>query len=440
MGFIRGLVSLILLLLFSVVFSVAGKDSWGFFLSPRSPVAVFPGSEGFGTNTRAGRRGKIIHVTNLNDSGAGSLRAALEYPKPRIVVFDVGGVIRLKSDLNLSSPYITLAGQTAPGDGIMIRDHGLRISTHDVLIKHIAIRVGDDGRSRDGSWDNSDCLQILSGYNIVVDHVSASWGIDENMSVWGAGIHDITFSNCLIAEGLQNSVHTKGLHSKGLLVGGNGNNPKNVAIIKNLFAHNHERNPQLKGGTTAVVANNLVYNSNNQYSWFVTSRDKVNEINKGTYVGNVGKDGPNSLDAIFVDISSTILPGSQFYQENNIQLSRPYAAFSDGAGVMVRYPPIGFSPHTILPANEAMHYVLENAGSRPAYRDAVDDRIANSLSGEVVLGTGSVKDHSSNLWPSYSTVYQPFKAGTYPNGDYDVDGYTNIEELLHKASALVEGR
>jgi pectate lyase len=356
------------------------------------------------------------------------------------VVFDAGGVIRLKSDLKISSPYITLAGQTAPGDGILIRDYGLRISTHDVLIQHVAIRVGDDGRFRDKAWDNADCLQILGGCNIVIDHVSASWGIDENMSVWGSDIHDLTISHCLIAEGLQNSVHPEGLHSKGLLVGGNGNNPKNVAIIKNLFAHNHERNPQLKGGTTAVVANNLVYNSNNEYSWIVASRDKVKETNLGSFIGNVGKDGPAALDATFIRISPSILPGSRFYQEDNLQLSRPWATFKDGAGVMVDSAPVAFRPHGILPAGETMDHVLRNAGSRPAFRDAVDDRIANPATGEIVRGAGSVRDHSAGLWPSYATVNFPFITGVSPNSDFDGDGYTNVEELLHKAAARVEGK
>jgi hypothetical protein len=403
-------------------------------------LRVFPGAEGFGTQTKAGRGGKIIHVTNLNDSGTGSLRAALQDPNPRIIVFDVGGVIKLNSDLSISSPYVTLAGQTAPGDGIMIRNYGVRISTHDVLIQHLAIRVGDDGRSATGAYDNLDCLQILSGYNIVIDHVSASWGIDENMSVWGSNVRDLTFSHCLIAEGLQNSAHTEGRHSKGLLIGGNGNNPKNVAIIKNLFAHNHERNPQLKGGVTAVVANNLVYNSNNEYSWFVTSRDKVEETNKGYYVGNIGKDGPNSLSATFIKISSSILPGSQIFQEDNMQVSRSSATFKDGAGVMVNSPPITFSPHNIMAPYDAMYYVLANAGSRPAYRDAVDNRIANPSSGEIVRGTGTIRDHSAGLWPTYSTTTLAFNTGANPNGDDDGDGYTNIEELLHQAAARVEGR
>lgn len=423
-----------------MIFSMSGKYSGEYAPVSRPPLPVFPAAEGFGSLTIAGAGGKIIHVSNLNDSGPGSLRSALEDPDPRIVVFDVGGVISLKSDLKISSPYITLAGQTAPGNGIMLRDYGLRVYAHDVLIQHVAIRVGDDGRVPDGNWNNADGLQVLGGYNIVIDHVSASWAIDENMSVWGSGIHDVTFSHCLIAEGLQNSVHTEGVHSKGLLIGGKGNNPKNIAIIKNLFAHNRERNPQLKGGTTAVVANNLVYNANGKYSWIIASRDKVDEPNVGYFVGNVGKDGPDSLDATFIVVSSTILPESRIRQERNVLLSRPSATFADHAGVSIDSVPIAFRPHTILAPFDALHYVLRNAGSRPAYRDAVDDRIANPLTGEVVRGTGSVKDHSAGLWPHYATVYRPFDGGKNPYGDDDRDGYTNIEERLHEAARLVEGR
>lgn len=211
---------------------------------PKRTIKVFPGAEGFGTETPAGRGGKILKVTNLKDSGRGSLRTAINTKGAKIIVFEVSGIIELKSNLIIRHPYCTIAGQTAPPPGITITNYGIKISAHDILIQHLRIRPGDRGKVRDGRWDNLDALQLNSGAgNVVIDHVSASWAADENVSTWTNGMNNATFSNCIISEGLHNSIHSEQPHSKGLLIGPNSGN---IAIIGNLMAHNFDRVPQIQ--------------------------------------------------------------------------------------------------------------------------------------------------------------------------------------------------
>jgi pectate lyase len=219
--------------------------------------SAFPGAVGFGAITSGGRGGRVIEVTNLNDSGTGSFRAACEASGARIVVFRTGGTIHVTKNIRIPNPYITIAGQTAPGDGILIRGAGLVIQNHDVIVRGLRIRAGDDP---DGpSPDNRDSL-ILDNkqghvYNVVVDHCSVSWAIDENISIWWPGAHDITISNCIISEGLNDSLNPDGNHSKGLIA---GPGISNLTIVGNLMAHNDERNPRL-ASTNVEVINNLVY-------------------------------------------------------------------------------------------------------------------------------------------------------------------------------------
>jgi hypothetical protein len=408
-------------------------------------VKVFPGAVGFGTETVAGRGGQIIKVTNLNDSGSGSLRAAIETSGARTIVFEVGGAINLGSDLRISNGYCTIAGQTAPFPGIMLKGYGLRISTSHVLLQHLAIRVGDDGRTANGSWDNADALQITGSgsSNIVVDHCSLSWAIDENASIWASNAHDITFSNNIIAEGLMDSVHTEQPHSKGLLIGGASNNPKYVAIIGNLLAHNLDRNPQLKGGTTTVVANNLIFNYGGlPYTGYGANmtRNYVSERILASFVGNVYIDGQDTPSGSYAIASnSTLTSDSKIYAYDNVNHSRPsYMLNSSAKSYEVSSPPVSISDFLPLSSNKVIDSVLSYTGARPAERDDADARIVN----EVVTGNGVRKNHSSGLWPSYPQASRDFDQfiPASPNGDDDGDGYTNIEEVLYAMARQVEGR
>jgi hypothetical protein len=176
---------------------------------------------GFGADTPAGRGGRVLRVTTLNASGPGSLREALETKGPRIVVFEVGGVVDLQGgNLTVTEPFLTVAGQTAPPPGITVVRGGLRIMTHDVLMQHIRVRPGDAGRPKRSGWEPEVTTSGAQAYNIVIDHCSLSWAVDENLSVSGPR-HDgpagtsrrITLSNNIIAEGLRDSSHAKGPHS-----------------------------------------------------------------------------------------------------------------------------------------------------------------------------------------------------------------------------------
>ncbi|RPJ03308.1 MAG: right-handed parallel beta-helix repeat-containing protein, partial [Spirochaetaceae bacterium] len=232
----------------------------------RGMKEVFPGAQGFGIYTKAGRGGQVLRVTNLASSGAGSLREALETSGPRIVIFEKGGIIDLKmKGLTVVDPYLTVAGQTAPLPGITIIRGNLLVATHDVLVQHIAIRAGDGGDMKRQGWE-PDCLSAAgsNSYNVVFDHCSVSWGIDEGASISGdrtlgpmKTTRFATISNCIIAENLSLSTHSKGEHSKGSLI---HDFCQYIAVIGNLYAHNRDRNPYFKAFCLGIAANNFLYN------------------------------------------------------------------------------------------------------------------------------------------------------------------------------------
>jgi pectate lyase len=232
-------------------------------LSPALPA--FPGAEGFGSQTPGGRGGRIVEVTHLNDGGPGSFRAACEQETDkRIIVFRTGGVIELKgTGIQLIGDSITVAGQTAPGDGIVIKNGSFVTIGHDIIIRGLRFRPGDDTAYE--APDVRDCLGIFGpeadtslggGYNILIDHCSMSWGIDENVSVWFAA-RDVTLQWCVIGEALYNSLHPKGTHGMGLLV---GPDCRRVTLHHNLLAHNNARVPLVCSGSTTEIINNVVYN------------------------------------------------------------------------------------------------------------------------------------------------------------------------------------
>ncbi len=225
-----------------------------------SAIPAFPGAEGFGANALGGRGGDVIEVTNLNDDGPGSLRAAINSEGPRIVVFRTGGTIELQSTLEIINPFITIAGQTAPGGGITLKNRSsskgtLFVRTHDVVIRNLRSRPGPPAERS----SNGDAIEILGpdAYNIIIDHCSFSWAIDEVVSTWYAA-HNITIQWSIIAEGLNCSKHEKGCHSMGMLLGSEGSG--NISIHHNLFAHNHQRNPFIKTSGLVDVVNNVIYN------------------------------------------------------------------------------------------------------------------------------------------------------------------------------------
>jgi hypothetical protein len=311
-----------------------------------------------------------------------------------------------------------------------------------VLVQHLRIRPGDgpEGPSPSGR----DALQIYgsSVYNVVVDHVSASWGIDENSSTSTAGTrHDITISNSMISEGLNNSLHEEGGHSKGLLA---GQGTKRISVLRSLFAHNVDRNPYFKGGTSAVFVNNVVYNWGNSKATFFDSFDS-SEPDLGSVVGNVylyGANTPSGAVAIKIYDQNS---GSRFYVADNrlnraAPPSNPWSLVTnnEGSSVVASAPPVWPTGLTALGSGTVESLVLAYAGARPADRDAVDARLTNG----VRTGTGRIIDSPSQVggWPTLSQNRRPFTLPSNPNSDDDGDGYTNLEEVLHQMAATVEGR
>jgi len=401
-------------------------------------LPVFPGAEGYGITTPAGRGGKVIKITNLNAYGAGSLREAIRTPGRRIIVFEVGGIIDLTYNQNggdgsflyLTDPYCTIAGQTAPWPGITIRGAGFRIKTHDVLIQHLAIRPGDN--SRGPRPDARDAISIRGpSYNIVIDHISASWAVDENIDTWPEPevVRDITVSNSIISEGLHYSIHPKGAHSKGFLI---GDGSKNVAVIGNLFAHNYTRNPFSKGGVSAAIINNLVYGTGNG-NFMTVGSDKADlGANKMAFLGNLFLNSQKSAANIGIAVGKGIEPGTEIYQFDNLifgEADKPIFA-SVQPSLEANISPIPLDGLSVRQVTGVKNRVLSNAGSRPSERDPVDARIIKDVNDRI----GKIIDSQDEVggWPDLAKTYRKFVIPEDPNGDNNGDGYTNIEELLHR--------
>ena len=238
-------------------------------LPAQAETLAFPSAVGWAKETVGGRGGQIIRVTSLAADGPGTLKAAIETKGPRIVVFEVGGVIDLKrTSLEIKEPFLTIAGQTAPSPGITIIKGGIDVRGHDVIIRHIRVKTGADGQAKRSGWE-ADSLSTVAAHNVIIDHCTLSWGIDENMSAsgprftgktveeWHNGTsRNITFSYNLAAEGLADTSHPKGEHSKGSLI---HDNATGILFYRNIWAHNVERSPLIKGGAQAAMINNLIY-------------------------------------------------------------------------------------------------------------------------------------------------------------------------------------
>ncbi len=404
-------------------------------------LPIFPGAQGFGAETTAGRGGTIYKVTNLNASGSGSLKDCINKSGPRVCVFEVSGTIKSTSQHTITNPYITIAGQTAPSPGITIRGAALGIETHDVLVQHIRIRIGDESgpscKDRDGI-----ALESHNTYNVVLDHVSVSWATDENIQIYGIGNHDITVSNSITSEALFNSCHPDGCHSMGLLVA----HVKDVAIINNLFAHDGSRNPQLGNGdyTSMFVSNNVIYNWDS-----IGTRSNDNGNNKyagilnNVYIRGNDTNPYSPYSSKSQPIKIQCGPNQHIYVNGNMHEgnvpSDPWDIVGIGGNCNPKEnsSPLWPSGYEAMSVNQVKNYVLRNAGARPADRDTVDTRIIN----DVAQGTGSMIDSQNEVggWPNLAENYRQLTIPNNPNSDNDGDGYTNLEEWLHQYAAEVEG-
>jgi hypothetical protein len=395
--------------------------------SQSAPLA-FPGAMGWAATTPGGRGGAIIKVTNLNTDGPGSFAAAVAAKGPRIVVFEVGGVIDLGAkELKITEPYLTIAGQTAPSPGITFIRGGIDVATHDVVVQHIRVRVGDAGLPKKSGFDCDAMGTSGAAHDVIFDHNTVTWATDENMSASGQRFegndpdkwrqmasHRVTFSNNIIAEGLTFATHAKIEHSKGSLIHDNAND---ILIVNNLYAHNYERNPLLKGGVRAAMINNLIYDPGQRaihYNLMAEEwGDKAWQIGKLTLVGTVLRAGISTpANLAMVELGG--YGDLELYMKDNIavdQIGRPIPftgryTTSPAKIITVKEPPLWPPYVTPMPAEKVQQYVLHNAGARPWDRDYNDVR----LIADVAEGRGYIIASQDELhgYPVQKPTARPF--------------------------------
>ena len=392
-------------------------------------ATAFPGAQGWAATTPGGRGGQVLRVTTLAADGPGSLAEALRTPGPRIVVFEVAGVIDLKlQELRISEPFLTVAGQTAPSPGITLIRGGLTIATHDVIVRHLRIRPGTGGLRQRAGVD-FDAITTLSGArDVIVDHCSLTWASDENLSAsgtrfvgstpdeWRANVsHRITFSNNLLAEGLRHATHAKGEHSKGSLI---HDNSTDILIVGNLYAHNYERSVLFKGGTRAQFLNNLIYDPGQRAvhynlvdeEWAEHLGEK--QVGELSLRGNVMRAGPSTEPLAFFMFGGS--GDVRVHLDDNLAVDRigeplPLTgrySTSRAAMIPLRAAPPLPQGVRLLPAADVQDAVLANAGARPWDRDDIDRRILAN----VVEGRGAIIDHESEVggYPVVPEARLPF--------------------------------
>jgi hypothetical protein len=392
------------------------------------PIASwFPAPMGWASETKGGRGGQIVRVTNLNAEGPGSFRAAVETKGPRIVVFEVGGVIDLGAKtLRVSEPFLTIAGQTAPSPGITLIKGGMDIAAHDVIVQHIRIRPGSAG----GDWRRGpdfDSISTVGAYNVVVDHCSLTWGTDENLSAsgprftgatqaeWQKGAsHQITYSNNIIAESLAYSTHPKGEHSKGSLI---HDNAADILIIGNVYAHNYERNPLFKGGVHGTIVNNIIYNPGQRalhYNLMANEWGATAPINgQMTAVGNVLRGGQDTAEGM-----PFLMIGGQgdldYHGRDNLMVDRwgqplpELGSYGQTGAKIIRHDrPVDWPAGLVaMPALQVETHVLTHAGARPWDRDTDDVRVL----ADVAEGRGEIIDHEDETggYPKHEMTTRKF--------------------------------
>lgn len=456
----------------------------------KADIPAFPGAEGGGSFTPGGRGGKVYVVTSLADSGPGTLREACEAGGARTIVFNVAGIIQLEKPISIRAPYVTIAGQTAPGDGVCVAGESFKIDTHDVIIRHMRFRRGATDVTR-----RDDALGGSPMGNIIIDHVSASWGLDENMSLYrnmfkatkNSDREKLPTSNLTI----QNSISSEGLdtynHAFGSTIGG-----LNSSFIRNLWANNISRNPSIGMYGSFNFVNNVLFN------WWNRSIDGGDYRSMFNIINNYFKPGPITPED--KPISYRILKPESGYLDPKTY-GRAYVAgnYVEGypevtqnnwnGGVQLedtseeeeneRFEYIKqeemFPLHNIdiMSAPKAYDFVLDNAGATLPKRDAVDKRVIenvrtgkiNAPDGlETKIGTEFINRRLPADSYKKGIITRVEQVGGYPeytgkpyqdsdkdgmpdewekkygldpsdpsdaNGDINCDGYTNIEKYIN---------
>lgn len=408
-------------------------------------IEAFVGAEGHGRSARGGRGGQVIQVTNLNNAGAGSLRACIEASGPRVCVFRVSGVIRFtKNPPVIKNPYLTIAGQTAPGGGILVTHAGgskgttpiLIKNAHDVVIRHLRVRLDRKGKVA----GSNDAFTIENSWNVVLDHVSGSWALDENINGYGQN-DNVTISWSIFAEGLRP-------HDKCALLGSNSSKatmlkPQNLSFVNNLCASHGDRNPDINfvPDSCIDVVNNVFYNGAYQFAevWESYGGSSVNIVN------NYFRSGPDTVSGIYaIDRETSGSTGqAQIHQSGNLLDGDLVLLAPDVAPTLVTSPVCPLSIDEVSAA-QAYHQVLAKAGAFP--RDSFDKKILD----QVTSRTGSLRK-SPDILPKIAEG-KPYRDGDgdgmsdgweVSNGldprtndawlDQDDDGWPNLDEFLDHA-------
>lgn len=456
----------------------------------QSTIPAFPGAEGGGAYTPGGRGGKIFVITSLADSGPGTLREACEAGGARVIVFNVAGIIQLKTPISIRAPYVTIAGQTAPGDGVCVAGESFKIDTHDVIIRHMRFRRGATDVTR-----RDDALGGSPMGNVIIDHVSASWGLDENMSLYrnmfkehkDAKVRKLPTSNLTI----QNSISSEGLdtynHAFGSTIGG-----LNSTFVRNLWANNISRNPSVGMYGSFNFINNVIFN------WWNRSIDGGDYRSMFNIINNYFKPGPitpkdepirhrilkpesgyfqpKTFGRAYVD--GNIVEGNELVSQDNWNGGVQLENFSKEAlEKHLRYiqqshmfPIVNVE---IMSAAKAFDFVLENSGATLPKRDAVDKRIVkqvrtgkinypdgleSTVGGEFINRRLPADSYKKGIITSVEQVggYPEYNGKPYKdsdsdgmpdrwerkyklnpndpsdaNGDINGDGYTNIEKYFN---------
>jgi pectate lyase len=395
---------------------IAGTVLLAPFSQAQTNPSAFPGAEGFGAGATGGRGGEVYFVTNLSDSGEGSLRDAVSKPN-RTVIFRVSGTIELQSRIQIGQPNITVAGQTAPGDGICLRGHELFIrDTENVIVRFIRSRPGDETKSE------HDAITIWNCKNVIVDHCSMSWSTDSlNDVVKKTG--NVTVQWCILSEPLNNSVHVKGAHGYG--TGWDGRINGGGSFHHNLIAHCNSRAPRigyLKEGRGQIdVRNNVIYNTGDGGAY-------GGETDDFNYIGNYYRPGPSTKakDVVFdiwaedsrMFVSGNFIEGFDAINNDN----RLGVKFKKGSAECLVEKPFAAAPVKTHSAKEAFELVTQLAGAVLPARDAVDQRILN----DVKNGTGKIINSQSEVggWPELKSAPAP--------SDTDSDGIPDTWESSHQ--------
>lgn len=412
-------------------------------------LPAFPGAEGYGKFTSGGRGGKVIEVTNLNDSGVGSLRYAIKKKYPRTIIFRVSGTIALESELEIYHGNLTIAGQTAPGDGICIKGNRVSItSAENIIIRFIRFRIGDENKIPE------DAISVMNCKYVIIDHCSMSWGIDEVATFYDN--ENFTLQWSIISEGLNNSVHPKGAHGYGGIWGG-----VNASFHHNLLAHNSSRNPRFNGARTRTTqATELVdFRNNVIYNWGENS-SYGGEKGKHNIVANYYKPGPAShkrnrivepfdnLGKWFVD--KNIVENHSEVSENNWN-GGIQGDYANDPNIKVSTP-FGVENIAMQTAGEAYISVVKYAGAILPKIDSIDSRIICEVKNSKVFSGNGIINSQSEVggYPILNSLTPPLDSdkdgipdewevnnNLNPNDSLDANrtaasGYTFLEEYLNE--------